>query len=156
MRRPVGRGLLALLPVLALTACAGSVNPPTTYTAYQLTCCTHADIESPWQPGTTVDLHLISTTSEVTTVKPSHRVRITAKVSGPFKDAATLKQGGKASAEVSGSPVVFDDRVDPSSAAVIQFSLPADLPPGLYNLDMSWDFGDGSSASSGSIVQVGF
>ena len=146
--------LMAVLPAIALSACARSTSA-TTYMAYQLTCCAAADINSPWTPGSTFDLHLLPTGPQViTTVNPSHHVRISGLLSGPYADAATLKKGGSVAAVISGSSFEFDDRAKPSGDAVITFALPADLPAGLYNLVLTWDLGDGSSSSASSIVQV--
>jgi hypothetical protein len=154
MQRPGPLGL-AILLALGLTACISPSGETTTYTSYRLTCCTATDIDTAWRPGTTVDLHLIPTTSQVTTVNPTHRVGITAVLSGPYANAERLKQGGAAPNNVGGSPLMFDDRTPPSLDTAITFALPSSLPAGLYNLDVNTTFGDGSSADGGSIVQVG-
>ena len=152
--RPVlSAALIAMTAAVLLIACGPSA---TRYMAYQLTCCTQTDIERIWQPGTAVDLHWIATSSEVTTVNPSHRVVITGALSGPFADVSTLKQGKTAATNsVTGSTVTFDNRVPPAVNTVMSFDLPADLPAGLYNLSMAWDFGAGDSASAASVVRVG-
>jgi len=155
MGRRFASVLIPLLPALMLAGCVGPSAQTTTYTSYGLTCCTAGDVDMLWRPGSTVDLHLIPMSSQVTTVNPTHHVRITGLLSGPFADVATLKQGREGADKVTGSPVVFDDREVPSSDSVITFLLPANLPSGLYNLDVNTDFGDGGSAGGASIVRVG-
>ena len=155
MRTFLASALVALIGSALVTAC-GTVGPQaTTYTAYQLTCCSPGDIERVWQPGTTVDLHWNQTASQVTTVNPSHRVVITGTLDGPYADVSTLKQLKAAAYQVRGSSVSFDDRIPPAADTVMTFLLPANLPPGFYNLNTSWDLGAGDSASGGSVVRVG-
>jgi hypothetical protein len=127
---------------------------PVTYTAYQLTCCTKADIEQLWHPGTEVDLHWI-VESSTTTVNPAHKVVITATLKGPYSDIDTLKHASGATKVVQGSVITMDDSVPPPEPAVSIFLLPADLPPGYYNLAFKSDFGGGNSAGGASIVRVG-
>jgi hypothetical protein len=149
------RGLAVLATPLLVAACSIAGPTPTNYTAYQLTCCTQADIERDWQPGTSMNLHWIVQTAHVTTVNPTHRVVITAKLQGPHSDASNLKQSPAGGYDVSGSTITIDDRVPPSPETVMTFTLPAALPTGLYNLAIKWDLGDGSSAEGGSVVRVG-
>jgi hypothetical protein len=140
---------------MSVTAC-GMLGPtPVTYTAYGLTCCTQADVEQLWQPGTEVDLHWIVETATRTTVNPTHKFAVVAVLTGPYADVATLKQAKGATHVVQGSVVMMDDRMAPPQPRVTIFLLPADLPSGYYNLETKVDFGDGSSAGGGSIVRVG-
>ncbi len=140
----------------ALTACGFYGPQPVTYTAYQLTCCTKADIEQTWRPGTTVGLHWIVETSSRTTVNPTHLVTITSKLLGPNDDVASLKTSKPATQTVNGSVTTYDDRKPPPAESLVAtFMLPPNLLPGLYRLDFNSDFGDGSSAGGSSIVRVG-
>ena len=139
----------------AAQACAGGGPAPVQYTAYQLTCCTQADIEQVWQPGTTVDLHWIVQTSTVTTTSPGHQVVMSAVLLGPYSDVQQLKQAKGGTNAVQGSIIRMDDRVGPTTSPVSIFILPADLPTGYYNLTFKADFGGGSSAGGASIVRVG-
>lgn len=138
-----------------MTSCAVFGPSPVTYNAYQLTCCTKADIDQLWKPGTEVDLHWIVVTGTRTTVAPTHNLVIVASLTGPYNDVATLKQAKGAAHVVQGSVVTMDDRVPPMEPAVSTFLLPADLPSGYYNLSFKTDFGDGSSAGGASIIRVG-
>jgi hypothetical protein len=128
---------------------------PVTYSAYQLTCCTRADVEQVWKPGTEVDLDWIVQNTTTTTVSPSHKVVVTATLMGPYSDIPTLKHASGATHVVQGSVIEMDDRVPPPDPAVSIFLLPADLPPGYYNLAFKTDFGGGNSAGGASIVRVG-
>ena len=120
-----------------------------------MTCCTKADINQLWQPGSTVELHWIVESASRTTVNPTHKAIATAVLMSPYSDATTLKQASGATHAVQGSVIAIDDRTPPSTTPVTTFLLPADLPPGYYNLNLKWDFGDGSSAGGSSIVRVG-
>ena len=156
MRGSAWRWVGVLAVAGALTGCGFYGPQPGTYTAYQLTCCTKADIEQTWRPGTTVGLHWIVETSSRTTVNPTHRVTITSKLLGPYDDVASLKSSKPATHTVNGSVTAFDDRrPPPTESLVATFELPQDLQPGLYRLDFTSDFGDGSSAGGSSIVRVG-
>jgi hypothetical protein len=139
---------------MLLSAC-GPAGPTVTYTQYQLTCCTQADVDQAWRPGTAVELHWIVMSSTTTTVNPTHKAVVSAALMGPFSDIAALKRAGGAAHAVQGSIVTFDDRTPPPPDEVSSFLLPADLPPGYYQLNIRVDFGDGGSAGGGSIVRVG-
>lgn len=76
-------------------------------------------------------------------------------VDRPFSDTSALKQAAGATHAVPGSIITFDDRSAPPSNEVSTFLLPADLPPGYYELLFESDFGNGSSTGSRSIVRVG-
>ncbi len=155
MERLLRWTLVLLLPATLLTACGLPGPKAVTYTGYYLTCCTQADIDQPWKPGTTVELHWIVESFSRTTVNPTHKAVATAVLTGPYSDVPTLKHASGATHSVKGSVIAMDDRTPPSTTPVTTFLLPPDLPPGYYNLNFKWDFGDGSSADSGSIVRVG-
>ena len=153
------RRILHLVPALCLagtllTAC-NSPGSTVTYTTYQLTCCSKADIDRVWQPGSTVELHWAVTTSTTTGLNPIHKVVIAAVLMGPFSDVNTLKHAAGATHAVQGSIITMDASVPPPPDEVTTFVLPADLPPGYYQLNLNWDFGGGNSQGAGGIVQVG-
>lgn len=125
-----------------------------TYTPYQLTCCTKADIDQVWQPGATIELHWTVRTSTTTTVNPTHKATVSALLLGPYADVLTLKKAAGATNAVQGSVVAIDDRVAPTTPPVSYFFLAPDLPAGYCKLNKT-DFGDGSSAGGASIVRVG-
>ena len=128
---------------------------------YGLTCCTQADINRPWrpwQPGTTVDLHwTVESESGANLLdrvfdkfeNPTHKVFITALLSGPYSDLAGDHPA------VHGSVIAMDDRTRPSTTPVTTFVLPADLPPGYYDLILIWEDGNGGTGDPHNIVRVG-
>ena len=170
MRRVLRWTLILLLPatVLSVWLVPGLVTDST----YSLTCCTQADINRPWQPGTNVDLHWTVESESganllldrVFETNPTHKVSITALLSGPYSDLAGVKQniqGGSplgdhpATADVHGSVIAMDDRTRPSTTPVTTFVLPADLPPGYYDLILLWEDGNGGTGDPTNIVRVG-
>ena len=168
MRR-VFRWPLVLLLGVALVSGAVLVFLVTD-TGYDVTCCTHADIDRPWQPGTTVDLHwtVESDSSNVLDrvfdrfENPTHKVSIRAVLSGPYSDRAAVNQaiqpgpaGDNPTVTVLGSVTPMDDRTRPSTTPVTKFVLPADLPAGYYDLTLLWEDGNGGTGDSSNIVRVG-
>jgi hypothetical protein len=154
VKRLIGFASGLCMAGMVLGAC-DAPGPTVTYTQYRLTCCTQADIDQVWHPGTMVELHWIVMSATTTTVNPTHKAVVSAALMGPFSDVAALKRAGGATHAVQGSIVTFDDRTPPLPDEVSTFLLPADLPPGYYQLNIKVDFGDGSSAGGGSIVRVG-
>jgi hypothetical protein len=153
------RRVLRWTLVLLLTATllyAGKLS--VTYTAYNLTCCTQADIHRLWQPGTTVELHwMVESRTRIKVLDqllfdvsspPDHRVVITAFLTGP----ATAGLGYRT---VHGSVIAMDDRTPPSTTPVTTFLLPTDLPPGYYNLGLDWSYRDGGIGDPTNFVRVG-
>src|SRR5229473_3226770 len=134
------------LALLLVAACGVTGPNPVTYTAYQLTCCTQA--------GAEVDLHWTVESGTKTTVNPTHKVVVVVTLTGPYADVVTLKQAKGGTHVVQGSVITMDDRVPPAEPAVSIFLLPADLPPGYYNLAFNTDFGGGNSAGGASVVRV--
>ena len=171
MRRVLRWTLILLLPatVLSVWLVPGLV----TDSPYSLTCCTQADINRPWQPGTTVDLHWTVESESVANLldrvfdkfeNPTHKVSITAFLSGPYSDLAGLKLAimtgaptgdHPPEATVHGSVIAMDDRTRPSTTPVTTFVLPADLPPGYYDLTLLWVDQNGGTGDSTNIVRVG-
>jgi hypothetical protein len=154
VKRLIGFASGLCLAGMLLGACYPP-GPTVTYTQYQLTCCTQADIDRVWQPGTTVELHWIVRSATTTTANPTHKAVVSAGLIGPFSDVAALKRAGDAAHAVQGSIITFDDRTPPPPDEVSSFLLPVDLPSGYYRLNIKVAFGDGSSAGGASIVRVG-
>ncbi|HSP09756.1 MAG TPA: hypothetical protein VLU92_09200 [Candidatus Dormibacteraeota bacterium] len=154
MRRILGWGFAVLLPLVFLAVC-GPAPQAVTYTAYYLVCCTQAELDQPWRPGTTVELSWIVESVRRTTVNPTHKAVATGVLTGPYSDAPAPQSASGATHTVHGTTVAMDDRMAPSATPVATFVLPANVPPGYYNLNMRWDFGDGSLAESDSTVRVG-
>ena len=159
MRRVLLWTLVLLLPATLLSACW--LPGRTTYTAYNLTCCTQADIDRLWQPGTTVELHWKVESASVSKLNPTHRVSTTAFLGGPYSDLAALNlaiQGApsdEATHTVQGSVIAMDDRAPPSTTPVTTFLLPTDLPAGYYDLTLYWVDQDGGTGDPLHSVRVG-
>jgi hypothetical protein len=164
VRRVLRWTLILLLPatVLSVWLVPGLV----TDSPYSLTCCTQADINQPWQPGTTVDVHWTVRSDNLLDLvfdkNPPHKGFITALLSGPYSDLTGPKQnitvagaGAGGSSAVHGSVIAVDDRTRPSTTPVTTFVLPADLPPGDYDLVLIWDDGSGATIDPRNIVRVG-
>ena len=49
----------------------------------------------------------------------------------------------------------MDDRTRPSTTPVTTFVLPADLPPGYYDLILIWEDGNGGTGDPHNIVRDG-
>jgi hypothetical protein len=146
VRRVLRWPLILLLPATVLSVWL--VPSLVKDSPYSLKCCTQADINRPWQPGTTVDLHWTvgsdNLLDRVFDTNPIHKGFITAFLSGPSGSSA-----------VHGSVIAVDDRTRPSTTPVTTFVLPADLPPGNYDLVLIWDDGSGSTIDPRNIVRVG-
>ena len=170
MRRVLRWTLILLLPatVLSVWLVPGLVTGLVTDSPYSLTCCTRADINRPWQPGTTVDLHWTVKSDNlldlVFDTNPTHKGFITALLSGPYSDLAGLKQSiltgtpagdHPAATSLHGSVIAMDDRTRPSTTPVTTFLLPTDLPPGYYNLGLYWSYRDGGIGDPTNFVRVG-
>ena len=170
MRRALRWALVLLLPATVLSVWV--VPSLLGDGPYTLTCCAQADINRPWQPGTTVDLHwTVESESESGASvfdrvfdkfeNPSHKVFIRAFLSGPYSDLAGLKQiirtcpCAAGDRSVNGSVIAMDDRTRPTTTPVTIFVLPADLPPGYYDLTLIWQDGNGGTGDSRNIVRVG-
>ena len=168
MRRAFRWPLILLLAVALVTA--GISAFLVTDTGYDVTCCTQADINRLWQPGTTVELHW-TVESDGSNVadrvfdrfeNPPHKVSITAFLSGPYSDLAAVNQamlqgpsGDVPAATVNGSVTALDDRTRPTTAPVTTFVLPADLAPGYYDLTLLWMDGNGGRGDPRNVVRVG-
>ena len=141
-----------------------------TDTGYDVTCCIQADIGRLWEPGTTVELHWTVESGGSNVLdrvfdkfeNPTHKVSITAFLSGPYSDLASVSQamkpgsaGDVPAATVQGSVTALDDRTRPSTTPVTTFVLPADLPSGYYDLTLLWMDGNGGRGDSRNVVRVG-
>jgi hypothetical protein len=149
MRPHLAVGLV--LVVLVAAACGGGAPAPTPAAATSYTCCLRDDVDRVWQPGETLTLHW--TAKPGTGSGASHVVRLTATLTGPYADVGALKRGGAAARRLQNTVTTTDERTE--TAPVNSIVLPADLPPGLYNLATEIDYGDGNRTGGASIVRVG-
>jgi hypothetical protein len=158
-RSEVSRPLRSILAAVAATtilggcALSGPAQPGVTYARYEFTCCLASDTGQTWRSGQAVELHWIVQGAGETADDKRRSVVLTATVTGPYKDVATLKAQGPAARTVAADRIATDDRTPTVPVSVLP--LPVDLPPGFYNLAVKVDLGGGTSMESASVVQVG-
>lgn len=81
---------------------------------------------------------------------------LTALLTGPFRSVSALKSAivrGRRGALTAAAPAIRISR-DPPRSPVSVIAIPANMPPGLYELTFSVS-ASGGSVSGGSIVSVG-
>jgi hypothetical protein len=78
-------------------------------------------------------------------------IKLTLQLRGPYGSITALKTSNAAPVVAQASHTVADSSVPPISI----LALPADLPPGFYNLVQKTDWGGGNSAGGASVVRIG-
>jgi hypothetical protein len=158
-RIEVSRPLRSIFAAVAATALlggcssSGPAQPGVAYARYEFTCCLASETGQTWRSGQAVELHWIVRSAGEMADSKRRSVVLTATVTGPYKDVATLKVQGPAARTVAADRIATDDRTPAVPVSILP--LPADLPPGFYNLTVKVDFGGGTSTESASVVQVG-
>lgn len=150
-------GASIIAAAFVLTSCSPSSSVSTvSYPAYTYTCCAEITAITIWQPGQHVTLHWTSQLTKTTDVTP-HAISLRLTLTGPFGTVAQLK-----TAISSGSRPAGVRSISAPDLSVTDFTggtpaseldLPANLPPGYYNLDTVTASG-GSSAGGGAIIQI--
>jgi hypothetical protein len=139
---------------LVLSACG---QQPAIYGAHSYNCCAENTGNLTWHAGQSVALHWQPTPPVQTTDPNPHQIVLSVSLTGPFASVDTLKQATSQGTKpagvrtVSAAPVSVDDRTVLSPMS--QLTLPADLPPGYYNL-ATQAAEAGGSAGGGAIVIV--
>jgi hypothetical protein len=146
--------VMALLAAVLLAACSSSALGQSyrTYASYGFSCCAVSDISSAWHPGQAITLHWTAQPGPSTIDARVSPIAITIELVGPYKDVTTLKSGQAGARTVLLATINTNDRV-PSLPASL-FTLPVNLAPGLYNLELNYDYGGGNGASTASVVEV--
>jgi hypothetical protein len=148
--------VLAMAGCLLLSACA---EQPTIYGAHSYSCCleTISPYNLTWHPGQSLTLHWQSTYPGRTTDPTARQIVLSLSLTGPFASVDALKQAISQSSKPAGvrtisAAAVFanDKRVEEPAS---QLDLPADLPPGYYNLATQAAEGGDSWGGSG-IIKV--
>jgi hypothetical protein len=142
--------MAGLLAAACLAGCSSSI-PPATFTRYQFTCCDGSDVQRIWHPGETLLLHW-SPQSASSTDSATQMLTLTATLRGPYADVDSLKRGGMAPTTLAAASVSATTAMPSSPTSVIV--LPADLPPGFYDLTEKVASASGS-ASGSNVVRVG-
>lgn len=139
---------------LVLSGCG---EQPAMYGTHSYSCCTENTGNLTWHAGQRLALHWQPTPPGLTTDASPHQIVLSVSLTGPFASVDVLKQATSQRSKpagvrtVSAAPVSVDDRIVVSP--VSQLDLPADLPPGYYNL-ATQAAEAGGSAGGGAIVIV--
>jgi hypothetical protein len=147
----------AILVVVIGLVLSGCGQPPAFYAAHSYNCCIENTGNLTWHAGEKVTLTWQSTPGGVTTDDTRHQIVLSVSLTGPFATVDALKQATSQGLKPAGvrtvtaTPVSANDRT--FSTPISQLDLPADLPPGYYNLATQVAQGSGS-AGGGAIVIV--
>jgi hypothetical protein len=152
--------LLAIAGGLLLSACTGPPppNPSVTYSVHSYGCCAENTGNSTWHAGQHLALHWQPQTPGTTTDPSARQIVLSLSLTGPFATVEALKQAISQGSKPPGirtlnSPSVsVTDRTVETPAS--QLDLPADLPPGYYNLDSQAAEGGNSWGGSAVVVVV--
>ncbi len=146
--------ILAMAGGLILSACA---EQPAIYGAHSYSCCVETVGTTWWHAGQTLTLHWQPTPPGRTTDPTRHQIVLSLNLTGPFANVDALKQaisqGSKPAGvrTISATPVFANDKTVEAPASQLQ--LPADLPPGFYDL-ATQTVEAGQSWGGGAIVKV--
>jgi hypothetical protein len=147
------------LGALTLAAGCGASASSITYEHYTVSCCQISKDLQPYQAGGTLIVHWLVWPSGRTSSRAATQLALTATLEGPYASATDLKSGPPAPLG-NGTPTAYTlhapaitttDRVSSVPLGAIQ--LPADLPPGYYDL-VTEVAGPDFTTSGYSMVQV--
>ena len=147
-------GILVIAIGFVLSGCG---QPPTFYAAHSYNCCAENTGNLTWHAGEKVTLTWQPTPGGMTTDSNKHTIVLSVSLTGPFATVDALKQATTQGLKPAGvrtinaAPVSVNDRT--FLTPVSELDLPADLPPGYYNLAQEAAQG-GGSAVGGAIVIV--
>lgn len=137
---------------------SGCGEQPAFYGSHSYSCCTENTGNLIWHAGQRVTLHWQPTPPGRTTDPNPHQIVLSLSLTGPFANVDALKQAiGQGSKPggvrtVTAAPVSVNDRIVLSP--ISQLDLPADLPPGYYNLAMQAGNAGGSSGGGAIVIVV--
>jgi len=143
------RAVAIALLTATLAGCADDPPPAPTGTVNSYSCCSAQDVEKAYHPGETVTLHW--TVGKADGPLDSAGPELTVRLAGPFGSVDNLKDGAQPSVTLTAAPV--HPAASAPSGPVSTIVIPADAPPGYYNLTFSERRGD-SSNSGASVVRV--
>jgi hypothetical protein len=133
------------------SGCGAASVPAVTYAQYAVTCCQSSDVNQLYHPGEALVVHWIVSPSTRTASDAATTLTLSVTLQGAYASVTTLKSGAAAAYTLRAATVTTTDRSPTAPSSVIQ--LPADLPPGYYNLVMKVAM-PGNSAGGASVVQV--
>jgi hypothetical protein len=136
------------------TACAG---PAAQGARVSYTCCSASVTAPSWHPGQQLPVTW-TRVGNVPTGQSIQPVTLSAVMTGPFSSATALKaainqgRGGSVTARAANITISRN----PPRTPVSVITIPANAPPGFYDLEFTMTLGlGGGSASGESIVTVG-
>jgi len=139
---------------LMLSACA---EQPAMFGAHSYSCCAEM-IGTTWlHAGQNLTLHWQPTPPHRTTDATADPIVLSLSLTGPFANVDALQQAISQGLKPAGvrtinaAPVSANDRMVEAPAS--QLLLPADLPPGFYNL-ATQTTESGQSSGGGAVVKV--
>ncbi|MEO9007283.1 MAG: hypothetical protein ABI401_09245 [Candidatus Dormibacter sp.] len=152
--------LLAAMLAAMLAACttAQPAQSGVTYQTYTYRCCENGETMQVWHPGERRTIKWTVVPAARSGSASGTPVVITTRMTGPFTTVAALKDAtanskpDPSTRKIDGTPLHIDNHTTDGVVSLIQ--LPADLPTGLYNLDLITDYGEGNRATSGTIIVV--
>jgi hypothetical protein len=127
-----------LVVVIGLAASACAERPPAIYGSHSYQCCVEISANTTWHAGDKVALRWQPTPPGRTTDANPKQIILSVSLTGPFASVEALKQATSQGLKpavvrtINAAPLSVNDRVVVS--AISQLDLPADLPPGYYNL----------------------
>jgi hypothetical protein len=146
--------ILAMAGGLVLSACT---EQPAIYGAHSYSCCVETLGTTWFHAGQNLTLHWQPTPPYRTTDATAHPIVLSLSLTGPFANVDALQQaisqGPKPAGvrTINAVPVSANDRMVDAPASQLQ--LPADLPPGFYNL-ATQTTETGQSSGGGVVVKV--
>jgi hypothetical protein len=153
MRRATAITVLAAVGCLLVSGCA---RPTVHNTGVMYTCCANDVVSTRWQPGQ--QLRVVWTrTGRLAPGRPPAALTLSAVLFGPFSKVTALKNAirtGRDHAAVRFAAPQLRISRNPPRSPVSVIAIPADAPPGFYDLQIRVVF-TGGSVSGDSIVTVG-
>jgi hypothetical protein len=137
---------------------SGCGEQPAIYGAHSYNCCIENTGNLTWHAGQRVTLHWQPTPPGRTTDPNPHQIVLSLNLTGPFANVDALKQAISQGSKppgvrtITAAPVSANDRLVEAPAS--QLDLPADLPPGYYNLATQASQAGGSWGGAAIVVVV--
>ena len=141
------------------SGCGAASVPAAIYTQYTVTCCQSADANQLYHPGEALVVHWMVIPATRTASDVATTLTLSVTLEGAYASVPALKSdppaplgnGARAAYTLRAATVTTTDRSPTAPTSVIQ--LPADLPPGYYDLETTVARPDYSAGGAG-IIQV--
>src|SRR5215469_70178 len=149
MRPRPRRAALITGCLLAGAIATGCTGPTVHGTGVSYTCCSDTVVETTWHPGQQLPVVWTRTTT-VPAGEGFQPVTLSAVLTGPFRDATALKaamtkgQLDRGAGPVTAAAQQIQISRNPPRSPVSVITIPANAPPGMYNLQIRVSSGGGS------------